>query len=514
MKKNFRKSLAAVACAAVMAAQMGTAAAAAVDTSVGYYYYYNGYYYTTAAAATVAAGNSGSWVKVDAHNVPTNATEMYYDSLTNKYYSSKDAAIAAGSVNYEKIYHISASSTPSSVYTYYSTVTGKYYTTYSAALNASGGVAAYVQTITLSSVYGSYYSTVTGKYYSSYSAALSASGNVAAYVIYVGGAVNTSGYYYSYTTNSYFKTYNEALLASGGLSDKVTFVEQNNNLTFYYSSVTGRYYGSYAVALNASNNDKSAITYLGNTFTGTTSTGVTAYRYYYNGKYYNTLSDAIAAGGIYGVTISVVPYYSNYYGYYSDNYLYYLNSFFNNNSSTTASEGTPYVYGKKGKAGWTNVMKYIKSLTSGESLKVVMNGETIIEKEVLDVFDGKNVTVTFVLDNGVEWTINGKDIDELKDINIYTEYNLDYIPDTLVKKATKGAIAKAEIGISTTFADFDTEASVTVKFNKKRAGCTAVVYRYDNKKNSLKCVDKVYVQDDGKCTFDVDAGGPYLIVLK
>ena len=143
-----------------------------------------------------------------------------------------------------------------------------------------------------------------------------------------------------------------------------------------------------------------------------------------------------------------------------------------------------------------------------------MNGCSVVDKSVFDALDGRNVSVTFVLDNGVKWTVNGKNVDTPQDVTIYTEYNIDYIPASLVKKASNGAVSKAQVGVSTSFNDFGTTASVTVKFNKKRADLTAVVYRYNPDSKSLKAVYKTKVQSDGSCTFTVDQGGPYLIVLK
>ncbi|MGN1105923.1 MAG: hypothetical protein ACI4RH_04670, partial [Huintestinicola sp.] len=228
------------------------------------------------------------------------------------------------------------------------------------------------------------------------------------------------------------------------------------------------------------------------------------------------------------VDITYVPYnyygnaYKNYYGYYGyygyiDPYYAVRNDLYNKDKITAtkeAEDGVPYIYGNKKRAGWSTVVKYINAASKGSTIKVDMNGSTTISKDVLKALDGKNVNVTFVLDNGVKWTINGKDVDKAQDMTIFTKYNIDYIPEKLVNKAAKDAVSKAEIGISNDYSSFGSEASVTVRFSDKRAGCIAVVYRYDPDANSLKGVDKAKVQSDGSCTFSVTAGGPYLIVLK
>ncbi|MGN1101594.1 MAG: hypothetical protein ACI4RG_05325, partial [Huintestinicola sp.] len=210
--------------------------------------------------------------------------------------------------------------------------------------------------------------------------------------------------------------------------------------------------------------------------------------------------------------------YTNYYGYYGyvDPYYTFRNELQNKDKTTskTAEDGEPYIYGNKKKAGWSTIIKYINAASKGDNIKVDMNGAAVISKDVLKALDGKNVSLTCVLDNGVKWTINGKDVDKAQDMVIYTKYNIDYIPTKLVNKASKNAVAKAQIGISNDYSSFGSEASVTVRFSEKRAGCVAVVYRYDLNSNSLKGVEKAKVLSDGSCTFSVTAGGPYLIVLK
>ena len=459
---------------------------------------------------------------------------------------------------------------------YYSSYTGKYYDSYSAAVTASNGNSSYVTYVGdwYNYGYGKYYSSYTGKYYDSYSAAVTASNGNSSYVTYVGNWYNNYygyGKYYSSYTGKYYDTYSSAVTASGGNAAYVSYVGNyyyyNGNYTgYYYNSYTGQYYSTYKDAVNASNGDTSYVSFAGyyNGYNrdnangsiykyyyngvayptlqaakdagGTVGvdifyspygkTGSTSYYYYYNGTYYGTLDAAKRAGGTaLGTDITYVPYnyygnaYTNFYGYYNNGYIdpYYAvrNDLFGKKTTTkTAEDGEPYIYGKKNRAGWSTIIKYINAASKGDNIKVDMNGANTISKDVLAALDGKNVSVTFVLDNGVKWTVNGKNVDTARDMIIYTQYNIDFIPDKLVSKASKDAVSKAEIGISNNYDSFGSEASVTVRFAAKRSGCTAVVYRYDPDANSLKGIAKSKVQSDGSCTFSVTAGGPYLIVLK
>lgn len=499
-------------------------------------------YYDTKEKAVTAGVTDPVEIYVGSYYINNNynySGSGYYCSLNGKYYATYAEALSAAGNQAKYVTYVGSSAVPNR---YYSSYTGLYYSTYEAALSASRGNSAYVTYMGGDywyGYYGKYYSSYTGKYYSTYADALNASKGNSAYVTYYGDYYNGyyydssyTGYFYSSYTKKYYSTYSAALNASNGNAAYVTAVGYlyNPNSTnaalgsiykYYYNGVS---YPSLQAAKDAGGTVGVDIYY--SVYGNTDRVG---YYYYYNGTYYGTIEAAKKAGGTaLGDDITYVPYgfYGNtnnsYYGYYNGKYgyidpYYSVRDLFNKDKITStkeAADGEPYIYGKKNKAGWDTVIKYIKNVSKGTEIKVDMNGSFVIPKKVLEALDGKNITLTCVLDSGVKWTINGKDVDTAQDITIYTEYNIDYIPDTLVKKAAKGAVGKAEIGVSNNYNDFGSDASITVKFSGKRAGCTASVYRYDPDSNSLKGVSKAKVQSDGSCTFTAVAGGPYLIVLK
>jgi hypothetical protein len=500
-----------------------------VSAAEEYYYLYNGVYYSNVADATYEAQGS-SWEAVLAKYVK--GTQKWYSYDTHTIYDTEAEARKVGS-NYHIVYVAYTSSSYDYTGSWYSSYTGKYYTTYAAALAASKGIASYVTYVNYGYYDGyyngaNYYSTVTGKYYTTYAAALAASNNDPSKVVavdgYYGYNYKYAGYYYSSYTGKYYTTYAAALNASRGNASYVTYVGYNGyyyNNTYYNGSIykyyyNGVYYGSLQDAINA-----------GGTKLGTDifyveygSTGDTVCYYYYNGKYYGSLAAAKAAGGTaLGDDIYYVPK-----GYFGSTSLYTAygtiinpygtSSVITSTSTTTASDGTPYIYGKSTKHGWSTIVNYLKSASKGETVKVDMNGSYVIDGSALAAINGKNINLSCVLDNGAVWTINGKDVDSTDDMNIYTEYSINYIPKALVKKAKTDAVASAQIGVSTNYGALSADASITVKFAKKRQGLTAVVYFFDPDTETLKGVGKSKVLSDGTCTFTVDEGGAYLIVLK
>lgn len=524
MSKKFVRSIAAAAAALLMATQAMAFSAFAVAEHE-HYHYANGVYYSSPFDAENAKRNpSRNYTTYAASQIPSNAIEKYYDAVEQRWYSTKEEALLH--TKYPTQIYVLPSVTENTTYyspyydyyyngytgyLYYSSYTNQVYSSRQEAIDKSLGNSNYVTRIDGSWYgwdkyspyyhygYGYYYSSYTHKYYSTYSAALNASNGNTSYVTAVGYLYNPStvssvGSIYKYYYNGVsYPSLQAAKDAGGTVGVDIYYTPYGNTERVgYYYYYNGTYYGTIEAAKKAGGTDLGVdITYVPYGYYGNTNNG--GYGYYYNGTYYN-------------------------YGYY-DPYYAVRNDIFGNNkdkitSTKQAEDGEPYIYGKKNRAGWKTVIKYIKNASRGAEIKVDMNGSYGIPKDVLEALDGKNIDLTCVLDNGVKWTINGRDIGSAKDITIYTEYNIDYIPDSLVKKAAKGAVGKAEIGVSNNYDSFGTDASITVKFSGKRAGCTAVVYRYNNDANSLKGVAKAKVQSDGSCTFTATAGGPYLIVLK
>ena len=204
------------------------------------------------------------------------------------------------------------------------------------------------------------------------------------YVQILGYSSNYDDYYYNrpsnYDTydvykvgNTYYPTLSSALSAAGNNYSLITKIyDYSRPQTNYFSKTTGRYYSTYADALAAS---------------GNSSSNVYTFSYYSNDYYYG----------------------SDY--YYGDPYYYYwLNRQNNKTDDTTSSNNDSTTATVGNRKGWTSISKYLSSLKSGSSVSVSMNYETIVPSTVMSAIKGKNVTVKFVLKNGVVFTVNGNDI--------------------------------------------------------------------------------------------------------
>ena len=142
-----------------------------------------------------------------------------------------------------------------------------------------------------------------------------------------------------------------------------------------------------------------------------------------------------------------------------------------------------------------------------------MNQKNVIDSSVLRAMRGRDVNVRFINKNGIRWTINGRNISSTTGFSIYSNYNSKAIPSYLSKKVSKGAVAKSQVYLSSSNSYLGAQAEVTIKFSAKRAGCRAEIYLYSEYSDKLIKVGTSKVSQSGTLTFDVDAGGAYLIVL-
>ncbi|MGN1417661.1 MAG: hypothetical protein ACI4XF_12510 [Oscillospiraceae bacterium] len=513
MNKSLKKAVSLVAALtmAVSAIPAIGASAKSNDVYTSSYTWYNAkteLYYDSkdeaAAASAISDVYNGYAINNDYH-VNFSPAYPYYSSYTKKYYPSFFAANAVSKGNESMIIFGGPDGSPvyDSKHIYYSSYTKRYYETYEEALKHSANTASYIikadgtVSYTTGTVYA-YYSTYTNKYYTTYTDALAASKGYTSYVkaVYNYTVDKGSGDYYNSKTGKWYTSLSSALAAGSNNADYVYYT--GSSFTVYYNSFTRRYYASVSEAL-AAGGEESDITqynYSGRDIPAEAYRSTVVYNapyydgYYYNGYYYN------------------YPYY--YYGYYAYPYYYY----YNKTSETTAGEGVPYLKGYTTRHSWSNLATYVKNVKSGSTVQITMNGATTVPDTFMSALKGRNVTVVFNMDNGVAWTVKGTSVTEAKTVNLSVSYDADVIPDKLLKKATKDAIAAAEVSVGTADgSSLGFKGSCTIKFNSSRANEFAKTYCYNKEDNNLTLVSKSMTNDNGYVSFVASENGTYLVVL-
>lgn len=364
----------------------------------------------------------------------------------------------------------------------------------------------------------SYYSTYTNRWYPNATAFLNDPDNrgiaITKYKVPETPYDYDSGYtWFDYTTGEYIRAADYTGFAYYVSSKNNAYNDVNGtttaeSYTVYYSKTTKMYYDTWQDAVRVSPNANYVVTHTNSAKKAAelnkgnwmpSASAAYPWYSYVTDRYYPTKAEALE---------------------YSNNDLNKVsnaypvdNDYFNNtNSSTTVKDTSSVTIGKS--KGWTAVKKAINSAKSGASCTVNMNTEVEIPESVLKALEGKNVTVSFKYSNGAIFTVNGNDIASAHSISPVVRYGSANIPSTLKKKAVKAnnGIASSQLSISEDY--FGATASVTVKFNSKRADCTAKLYLYNPYDNTLLLVSTSTVKSSGQCTFDnVNGGGDFIVVL-
>lgn len=277
-------------------------------------------------------------------------------------------------------------------------------------------------------------------------------------------------------------------------SSEVSYLGENG---YWYTSASAAnvYGGGYTGTSKSSNYssvnssaDGKAIYF--NSASGTYSTSSTSYSY--------VVKEATSS-----TSNSDDPYYS-----------YFFNNGTTGNTTTTAAAaGSASIKGASKYAGWTNITSYITNKAkSGATYSINMNDETIVPSTVLAAAKAKNVTLTFINDNGSKVTVKPGKV--TSDLDVSVTYSVKDIKSSLVKKAKKvnaGTVSTAQVRIGEDGSIGGT-ATVNVKFSTKRAGCKVKAYRLSESGSLVKTATGT-INSSGRVNLNLTKGGSYLLVV-
>lgn len=257
--------------------------------------------------------------------------------------------------------------------------------------------------------------------------------------------------------------------------------------TLYGGGYTGTSKSSDYASVNSSADGK-AIYF--NSTTGSYSTSSTSYSY--------IVKEATSS-----TSTSDDPYYS----------YFFNNGTTNSTTTTTAAAGSASIKGASKYAGWTNITSYITNKAkSGATYSINMNDETIVPSTVLAAAKAKNVTLTFINDNGSKVTVKPGKV--TSDLDVSVTYSVKDIKSSLVSKAKKvntGAVSTAQVRIGEDGSIGGT-ATVNVKFSTKRAGCKVKAYRLSESGSLVKAATGT-INSSGRVNLNLTKGGSYLLVV-
>ena len=175
----------------------------------------------------------------------------------------------------------------------------------------------------------------------------------------------------------------------------------------------------------------------------------------------------------------------------------------------------PYIKDDSGKEGWDVIKPQLEEAKSGDTVTVVMNGTTVVPKDVIDSIKGKDTTLVLDMGNGLSWKIYGKDItDAAGDIDFGVTIGADAgksIPVDVINNVTG---ERSSLNLTLAYdGEFGFTATLTVNMESKNAGLYANLFYYNEQTGELEFISAGQIDPDGNVELVFTHASDYTIVV-
>ena len=175
----------------------------------------------------------------------------------------------------------------------------------------------------------------------------------------------------------------------------------------------------------------------------------------------------------------------------------------------------PYIKDDSGKEGWDVIKPQLEEAKSGDTVTVVMNGTTVVPKDVIDSIKGKDTTLVLDMGNGLSWKIYGKDITNAAgDIDFDVTVGADAgksIPVDVINNVT-GEHSSLNLTLAYD-GEFGFTATLTVNMESKNAGLYANLFYYNEQTGELEFISAGQIDPDGNVELVFTHASDYTIVV-
>ena len=175
----------------------------------------------------------------------------------------------------------------------------------------------------------------------------------------------------------------------------------------------------------------------------------------------------------------------------------------------------PYIKDDSGKEGWDVIKLQLEEAKAGDTVTVVMNGTTVVPKDVIDSIKGKDTTLVLDMGNGLSWKIYGKDItDAAGDIDFDVTVGADAgksIPVDVINNVT-GEHSSLNLTLAYD-GEFGFAATLTVNMESKNAGLYANLFYYNEQTGELEFISAGQIDPDGNVELVFTHASDYTIVV-
>lgn len=186
-----------------------------------------------------------------------------------------------------------------------------------------------------------------------------------------------------------------------------------------------------------------------------------------------------------------------------------------NNQSENASSVLPFVRDNSEKSGWQMISDQVEQTNEGGTVAIDMNGTTTVPSDIFEQLQGKDIEIVFQMKDGITWTINGKDVTDIRgDIDFGVTLGSDAgknIPVDVINQVTG-----EHYSVNLTLAydgEFGFTATLTVNMEEENAGYYANLFYYNPENDTLEFMCAGEIKADGNVALTFTHASDYTIVI-
>jgi len=184
-----------------------------------------------------------------------------------------------------------------------------------------------------------------------------------------------------------------------------------------------------------------------------------------------------------------------------------------NKDNTPQSGKEPFIKDAAGKIGWDVIRTEEETAGDGKVINVDMNGSAVVPGDIFDRIRGRDITITFDMDNGIIWSVDGKSIttDKAGDIDFSVKTGTGAIPADIINN-----VAGESFHIQLSLAhegEFGFTAVLSINLGKENAGLTANLYYYNESTGELEFICADEVAEDGTVSLAFTHASDYVIAI-
>ena len=170
--------------------------------------------------------------------------------------------------------------------------------------------------------------------------------------------------------------------------------------------------------------------------------------------------------------------------------------------------------GLEATGGWDKITHEVTEAQEETGIEVDMAGLSVVPDSVLGAIRGRDISVRFKLPQGVEWEVNGRDIEAVSDtdLDLGVVIGARNIPLDMLDAVT-GSYPHIEIELKHT-GPLGFTGKLRVPLGESNSNMYAYLYYYDTEASEMVLMQSARVDAAGYAEFDFDHASDYTIVLR